>query len=139
MVEADASGGRDRIHTRTFEQHAVQLARKAAVALLAQQPCTQHVFVDFSLQLEFEQRDWLVVTGVPCHVDEMADAFGGSEIVREILVCQVFEWIVAREAFQHGSVDVKRHRERIAFFGHEELLVSSGALLRSLRDGRDWS
>ena len=69
----------------------------------------------------------------------MADAFGGGEIVGEILVREPVERIAAREALEHGSVDVQRHRQRVALFRHQELLVAVARFAESLRAARDRS
>ncbi len=74
-----------RIDARPLEQRAVQLARETPLALLAQQPGAEHVFVDLGLQLQLEQRHRLVVAGVPGDVHEVAHALGRGQIVGEVV------------------------------------------------------
>src|SRR5262245_59584227 len=86
----------------------MQLARETS-ALLAQQPGAEHVLVHLGLQLELEQGHRLVEARVPRHVHEMADAFGGREVVGEVFLRERDERILCGRPSSTAAAEEKAH------------------------------
>ena len=139
MIEPGAIAGGDRIHARALEQRAVQLARETSVALLAQQPGAEHVFVDLRLQLELEQRHRLVVAGVPRDIDEMAHPFGRGEVVGEIVADERANGSRCASRASTARIDEQRERQRVALLRDEQLLVAGARLAERAQVARDRS
>src|SRR5437879_13499343 len=80
-IQVRASGRQSGIDTRTLEQQAQQLRRKALGKLPPQQPVAGDVLVDLRLHLQLEQRHRLVVSGIPGNVQKMSDPLARRPLV----------------------------------------------------------